>query len=200
MIYPVTWVILVGVVGAVVALGIATSLLDTIRGPWKALSDRFPGTPEHPTSMESPKGERWSGSITLMTRERWDRLSRGFGCLAFLLFPFYWPWRGINEYSVHALDDGDMLHLQMDGGRFVQGARVSIPWAAAEPIGASDSIRVTHAAFVIEDLVLILPASLARRELEVRATMSQSEANIGSDDTEAGGSRPEGTDDRKLLP
>lgn len=200
MIYPITWVILVGVVGAVVALGIATSLLDMIHGPWKSLSDRFPGAHEHPTAMESPKGERWSGTITLMTRERWDRLSRGFGCLAFLLFPFYWPWRGINEYSVHALDDGDTLHLQMDGGRFAQGASVSIPWAAAEPIGASDSICGTQTAFAIEDLVLLLPESLARRELEVRARMSQSEAQVGSGDAEAGGTRPEGTDDRKLLP
>ena len=52
--YPVTWLILFGVIGAVIAFGVVTNLLGAAFGPWKTLASEFP---EQPRQGDSDRGE-----------------------------------------------------------------------------------------------------------------------------------------------
>ncbi|MCA9293707.1 MAG: hypothetical protein KDA20_07835 [Phycisphaerales bacterium] len=53
-VYPVTWLILVGVVGSVIALGMITNLLGAALGPWRWLAATFP---EQPRYADADRGE-----------------------------------------------------------------------------------------------------------------------------------------------
>ena len=52
-VYPVTWLILFGVVGSIIAFGMITNLLGAALGPWRSLAGEFP---EQPRLEDADKG------------------------------------------------------------------------------------------------------------------------------------------------
>lgn len=58
-VYPVTWLIMAGIIGSVVAIGTITNLLGAAFGPWRSLAREFP---EQPRAADGDRGE---ASLTL---------------------------------------------------------------------------------------------------------------------------------------
>ena len=156
-----TWhaiAILVGAIGAVLAWGLLSRLLD--RGPsaWRLLAERYPPEPRQPD--ERPV-EAWIG-----VHAGEGPPPRRAGCL-WILMPWTWG-RGFARFDAAVGDEH--LHLDGPGGR-----SASVPWAEIEFGPASATHMGEFRVLSTEIASLTVPSTLVEREADVRRTMEADE-------------------------
>ncbi len=182
-IYPIVWVILGGVLVAIIAFGAITNLIDAGSGLWARLASRYAA---QPVELEAEKGV---ANLYLSTKEQWQRLQRRQGCLSIALMIPLWPllfWKYRPQwYNVRYALGPDHLHLELAQGKIGMSRPMSIPWAALEPLGRGPSHLGEMAAFSVDELVLRAPIRMLERELRIRRDAGDPIPGEGPDPAEA---------------
>ena len=155
---PYTLVILVGVIGAVLVLGVWTSWIGGPSRLWRELAERYP--PQQP----DPGATRGECRLFLGDASDPKSLGRGPGCLWFFM---PWTWFKGMQQARYALDD-EHLHLEMESGALGPRKPMSLPWSAVELRGREQTHMGEHAVLEADGVVLLVPAAAIERELAVR--------------------------------
>lgn len=174
-IYPVTWLILVGMIGVVYIMSLVTGWIDASSGVWRRLGERYPPQP--------PASDAHHGNIGawVSTRERLQRAWSRPGCLGIvgfiIFFPIMFPVllfrRGSGRFEVRYALDADYLHLDLDGSIGRISRPMSLPLAALTHIGTQGGHFGEWAWFHIDDFVVGIPTAAVESELELRRMLSE---------------------------
>lgn len=180
-IYPIVWVILGGVLAAIIVFGAIANLIDAGSGLWARLAPRYPA---QPVELDAEKGV---ANLYLSTRDQWQKLQQPQGCLTIALMIPLWPllfWKYRPQwYNIRYALGPDHLHLELAQGKIGLSRPMSIPWAALEPLGRGAGHLGEMGVFAVDEMVLRAPIRVLERELQIRR---ETGAPIPGDDPDAG--------------
>ncbi|MGP1346603.1 MAG: hypothetical protein ACTS3F_08045 [Phycisphaerales bacterium] len=169
--YWYTWVIMGGVVLAITAFGIVSSVLSGMQRGWRALISEFP--------MErGPEGDAFTGRSTMFVFAPGEMPKR-YGCLAFFM-----PWTWKFPQSVRFASDAEALHIMQDGGRLAPSGGARIPFSELRLINVFEmKLAFTfwggrfgeHATLRAGGCILTVPAHQFEREIELLREMGLTE-------------------------
>jgi hypothetical protein len=163
------WVILGGVLGALVIFSLISNLVSRGSRLWNELAERYPA---QPPGLGAPGGK---ATIAVTRADPATGKSAAPGCLSVLFVPY----RLRHDVEYHS--DADHLHMTLKHGAIGSGPAVSIPWATIQIDGEAATHMGGMVALRVDHWVLVVPAQAVRAELEIRRSIQDAPTGTGED-------------------